>query len=124
MAAAAITALSFGGYSTAVAGKPTMAAISTATGAYLDIEAVKPADVILVVQRDATTKAANISVGAGEGFSEVDLGAKTVSLATHATEQTRYVVFQSARHRDSNDRINVTCTGSTAVLGVGAIILP
>lgn len=124
MAINAITALAFSDYSTAVGGKPTFQAVNTATGAYIDIDAVKAADVILVARRDATTKAASVVIGAGTGFSETGLGAKTVSLATHATEQDRFVLFQSARHQDSNNRINVTCTGSTTVLSVGAIILP
>ena len=111
------------------ASKTTLQAVDTATGAYLDVKDKDVSKIIFLVQRDKTTEAASIVIAAGTKYSGVSLGLLTASLATGDTQikpQPQIVgpLDWSRFKSSSNERITLTCTGSTGILAVGAILLP
>ena len=107
----------------------TLQAVDTATGAYLAVKDKDVSKVIFLVQRDESTEVAAIVVAVGSNYSGISLGLLSVSLATGdtASRQQVHVVGPldwSRFKSSSNERIILTCTGSTAVEAVGAVLLP
>ena len=106
----------------------TLAALDTDTGVYLDIEDKDFSKIVFLGRRDSTTETASIVIGVGTDFSGVSLGSLTVSLSTGTAETTQQVhvigPLDWSRFKDTDERINITCTGSTTVEAVGAIVLP
>lgn len=100
----------------------TMQAISTSTGVYIDTDGIKSEKLAIIIARDATTEDASIVIESGS-YSLESQGDLTVALST-GTNTYQSIVVETARFKNSSDDIVITCTGSTAVLSVGAVLLP
>ncbi len=113
----------------AVGSKTTLQDITTDTGAYLDVEDKDVSKIIFLARRDSSTLAASVKIAAGSKYSGVSRGALTVALATgdsQARQQVHIIgPFDWSRFKSSsNERLTLTCTGSTTVWAVGAVLLP
>ncbi len=113
----------------AVGSKTTLQDITTSTGAYLDVEDKDVSKIIFLARRDSSTLAAAVVIAAGSKYSGVSLGLLTVGLATGDSEARQQVhiigpLDWSRFKSSSNERITLTCTGSTTVWAVGAVLLP
>lgn len=105
--------------------------ISTSTGVKIDVTDKKMSKLIILAKRDNSTEAASLVVQTSTKsniYSETVLGDRTVMIATGDTasrQQLRILAPQTfARFKDTDEQINLSCTGSTAILGVAAILLP
>lgn len=104
--------------------------ISTDTGVYVDVSEKRAGKLILLIKRDNATKAITLKVKASTQrnlYSDGTLGDLSVTVATGdtATRQQLLVIgpVETARFKDSADRVKITCTGSTGALAVGVLLI-
>lgn len=117
MARSAVTVQSLSAYNTA--GAITKDAIDTADGNYIDVSGVKTSNLAIFVENSDTTAMA-VAIKAGD-FS--DNGVGDLSLAG-GTVQTRAVVVESSRFKDSDEYILIDNSGATGAGYIYAVELP
>ena len=139
MARNPVTVLKLTTMNSSVPGNPTMAAVSTGTGIYIDCSNIDASKMILVVTRTASgtnaASAANITIEDGDskqGFSAYKLGDLKIALSSipHSTKPTAVELncqfigpFETARFKDSDGHIKVNCTNATNISAIGAILI-
>lgn len=117
MARSEVTVQSLSAYNTA--GAITKDAIDTANGNFIDVENVKTSNLAIFVENSDTT-ALTVSIKAGDfsdaGIGDIDLAGGTV--------QTRAIVVESARVKDTDEYILIDNSGSTGDGYIYAVELP
>lgn len=104
--------------------------ISTDTGVYVDVSDIREDKLVFLIKRDNTTQAVSLAIKAStlrNLYSDGTLGDLAVTVATGdtATRQQLLVIgpVETARFKDSSDRVKITCTGSTGALAVGVLLI-
>jgi len=134
MAANAITVLKMTTMNSSVAVAPTMQAVDTDTGAYLDVSKLDGSRVIFIIERTATNVAGDSLTGvkvkdgdskaAFSGYTQGDLTIYAGSTARAASGPFEFIgPFETARFKDSDGYIDLTCTFATNTAKIGAIII-
>ena len=136
MARNAVTPLSMTTANSSVTKLPTMQAVDTSTGIYIDVSNKDASRMILVFQKTAT--GANTASGeyitiedgdskaAYSGFLLGDLTIEVSSLCRNVAGVSNLAFagpIETARFKDSDGYIKVNCTNATNVGYVGAIII-
>ena len=137
----AITVLKMTTANSSVSATPTLQAVDTDTGAYVDVGDIDASRMILVFTK--TDSGANtsskeyitIDVSAtARQFSAQQLGDLTIEVSSAAVctaspaamNKSNLVFagpFETARFKDSNGRINISATNGTNISAVGAILI-
>ena len=136
MARAAITVLKMTTANSSVSAVPTMAAVDSDTGAYVDVNNIDASKVLFVFQK--TASGANsaseeyITIEDGDskiGFSAYKLGDLTIDISSayaNVVGSCNLVFagpFETARFKDSDGHIKINCTNATNVGYMGAILI-
>ena len=117
MAISEVTVQSLSAYNTA--GAITKDAIDTADGNYIDLDGIKGSKLAIFVENSDTTAMA-VTINAGD-FSDAGIG--DLALAG-GTVQTRAVVLETARFKDSDGYITIDNSGATGAGYIYAVELP
>ena len=101
--------------------------ITTAAGVKIGVSNKRTDKLVILAKRDATTEACTLVVKASTArnlYSDGTLGDLSVVLSSGAAQTLQLVSpVESARFKDTEDYINLTCTGSTGILAVAAILI-
>jgi len=96
-------------------------AIDSATGAYIDVSGIKGDRLALMVSRDTEAKDGGIRIAKGNRSGNYDhlvISLTTDNAGTHKGEVVHGPIYiETARHKDSNDRINIYAAYSSDDLG-------
>ena len=143
MARAAVTILKMTTINSSVTAIPTLAAVDTATGAYIDVSNVDASKMLLIFQKDASATLHNacgdkVIIKDGDskvGYSAYTLGNLTLNLSSDQSGSTPSTglgeanicfagPFETARFKNSYGRIIVDpSTNGVNVSFVGAILI-
>jgi len=135
----AVTVLKLTTANSSVSAIPTMAAIDTDTGIYIDCNNIDASKMILVFTRTVSgTKAAsadNIAIKDGDskaGYSAYKLGDLAINISSNGRgsagkDTVCGTVFvgplETARFKDSDGYMKITCPNGTNIATVGAIFI-
>lgn len=100
--------------------------IDTSTGVYLDIDGYDSSKILFVFTCSTLLDSGDtITVSAGTAYSAVGQGDLSLVPSGSTESGTKWYLsgLESARYKDSNDRINITA-GTTEITAVEAILLP
>ena len=81
-------------------------------------------DLFVVVENYSTTASCVVTVKAGDNYSEVGIGAASVTIATATTKVIGGKELESARFKDKNGYLNLDITTTAASCYVYAIMQP
>jgi len=136
----AVTVLKLTTVNSSVSAIPTLQAVDTGTGIYVDCNNIDASRMILVFTKTAsganTASGEMITIEDGDskqGFSAYKLGDLKIEVASGAVCTSPGAMtspnlvfagpFETARFKDSDGRIKVNCTNATNVSAVGAILI-
>jgi len=141
MARAAITVLKLTTANSSVSAVPTMAAVDTDTGAYINCKNIDASKMILVFNRTVSGTAAasanNIVIMDGDskaGYTAYALGDLKIAISSHgkgtaptagnaACDCVFVGPFETARFKDSDGYIKINCSVATNITSIGAILI-
>jgi len=141
MARNAVTVLKMTTVNSSVSAVPTLQAVDTGTGIYVDVSNIDASRMILVFTK--TDSGANTSSGefvtikdgdSKVGYSAYTVGDLAIEVSSNAvcTESPAAMnksnlvfagPFETARFKDSDGYIKVNCTNATNISAVGAILI-
>ena len=111
---------------------PAMSVVSSVAtgGAYIDCRNIDASKMILIFKKTATgTNAANLNnvrILDGDskaGFSGFTQGNLTIAIDSGAIDVAYAGPFETARFKDSNELIEISCSLGTNVAAIGAILI-
>ena len=139
MARAAIIVLKLTSANSSVSAIPTMTAVDTTTGVYIDCNNIDASKMILVFTRTVSGTAAThgemITIEDGDskaGYSAYGLGDLTIAISSNGrgsagADTVCGTVFvgplETARFKDSDGYIKVNCTRGQNIATIGAILI-
>lgn len=132
MAYSAITVCKMTTVNSSISVVPTLTAVSTVSsgGAYIDCRNVDASKMILVVKKSAsganTASKDRFRILDGDskaGYTNYGLGNLVIDMSSDAEDLCFAGPFETARFKDSDGRIDITCTRGTNVGFIGAILI-
>ena len=139
MARTAVTVLKLTTANSSVSAIPTMTILASNTGAYIDCNYIDASRMILVFNRTVSgtnaASAQNITIEDGDskaGYSAYKLGDLAINISSNGRgsagkDTVCGTVFvgplETARFKDSDGYIKITCTNGTNIATVGAIFI-
>ncbi len=100
--------------------------IDTSTGVYVDVDGIDPSKLLLVFTCSTKLDSGDtIVISAGTDYSAVGQGDLDIVPSGSTNAGTRFYLsgLETARFKDSDDRINITVK-STEITAVEAVLLP